>query len=168
MTLPMTEALSPLATRFGVDLTPFAKREQAYADMLSAALNRDDDAWAKAKARFHAKEGDSRELITLAFNPIEGRGTQRQRRLLRRLLRKRDGDLCCWCQEPMNFEIEAGSHWRPDFPTIEHIIPRRDGGSDGFDNLALAHKRCNQGRDAVEMKQREQIEGGRSLTATGE
>lgn len=53
--LPMTNALTPLATRFGVDLTPLREREQAYADMLSAALARDDAAWAEARARFHAK-----------------------------------------------------------------------------------------------------------------
>ena len=57
--LPMTDALSPLATRFGIDLTPFREREQAWTDMLSAALNRDDAAWVDAKARFHAKEASN-------------------------------------------------------------------------------------------------------------
>ncbi|WP_420873464.1 HNH endonuclease [Novosphingobium resinovorum] len=31
-------------------------------------------------------------------------------------------------------------------PTIEHITPRSEGGSDDLDNLVLAHRICNQRR----------------------
>ena len=42
--LPMTGALSPLATRFGIDLTPFREREQAWTDKADA-LSRDLATW---------------------------------------------------------------------------------------------------------------------------
>lgn len=44
MTLPMTDALSSLATRLGIDLTPFREREQAWNDKADA-LSRDLAAW---------------------------------------------------------------------------------------------------------------------------
>lgn len=78
---------------------------------------------------------------------VEGRGTQRDRRRIRKALRDRDGDLCCWCHEPMRFPEGPGEQWLPDFASIEHIIPRSLGGSDGLDNLALSHLRCNQARN---------------------
>ncbi len=54
--MTVTGTLSSLADKWGleVDLTPLARREQAYSDMLAAALARDDTAWNEAKARFHA------------------------------------------------------------------------------------------------------------------
>ena len=70
------------------------------------------------------------------------------RRRLRARLRRRDGDLCCWCHKPMLFaDGKPGVQWSPLFATIEHIIPRCSGGSDDEDNLALAHRLCNQRRD---------------------
>ena len=44
MTLPLTQSLTPLATRFGIDLTPFREREQAFDDK-AAALSRDLATW---------------------------------------------------------------------------------------------------------------------------
>jgi len=32
--------------------------------------------------------------------------------------------------------------------TADHIVPRRDGGSDGIDNLQRAHRSCNSSRGA--------------------
>lgn len=52
-TLPLTAALSPLADEQGVDLTPFALREQAFNDMLASA-RKFDGSYELAKARFEA------------------------------------------------------------------------------------------------------------------
>jgi hypothetical protein len=53
----MTDALSPLAAEHGVDLTPLARSEMAFNDMLAAALAHDDAAWDRAKARFEEATG---------------------------------------------------------------------------------------------------------------
>jgi hypothetical protein len=49
--------LDAFAKRWGVsvDLAPLARQEQAFNDMMAAALARDDAAWAEAKARFEVK-----------------------------------------------------------------------------------------------------------------
>lgn len=54
--LPLTAGLSAMASRLHVDhdLTPFAMREQAFNDMMKAAVANDDGAWEEAKARFGA------------------------------------------------------------------------------------------------------------------
>ena len=68
------------------------------------------------------------------------------RKKLRQALRKRDGDNCHYCGEPMIFPETA---WRgSSLATIEHLTPRAKGGTDDMDNLVLAHLRCNQDRNA--------------------
>jgi len=57
-------------------------------------------------------------------------------------LRRRDGDKCKWCKELMIFRGEIG----PLSATIEHIIPLNRGGLDNLNNMALAHKKCNNDR----------------------
>ena len=48
----------------------------------------------------------------------------------------RDGAVCYLCNE---------SGWDSDDPfEIEHVKPRSAGGSDAMENLALAHRSCNQ------------------------
>lgn len=48
-------------------------------------------------------------------------------------LRERDGDLCVYCQEA-------------EGDTVDHITPISRGGTDDFDNLALACNACNGGK----------------------
>lgn len=51
-----------------------------------------------------------------------------------RTLRKRDGDLCFFCQRFVSVENE----------TQEHLVPFSHGGPNHISNLVLAHKHCNQ------------------------
>jgi 5-methylcytosine-specific restriction endonuclease McrA len=45
---------------------------------------------------------------------------------------------CLICNGPLRFDARTGGG-----ATIEHIIPRRMGGSDDLLNLGLTHARCN-------------------------
>lgn len=51
-----------------------------------------------------------------------------------RTLRKRDGDLCFFCQRLVSVENE----------TQEHLVPFSHGGPNHISNLVLAHKHCNE------------------------
>lgn len=75
-------------------------------------------------------------------------GTNRTPAQTKKLLRKRDGDLCCWCHERMLFVVrKTGEPGNPAMATIEHIVPLSEGGSRKMlSNMALAHDRCNTGR----------------------
>ena len=53
--------------------------------------------------------------------------------MIRDKLRERDGDDCFYCGLPLE-----------DDATIEHIIPKAEGGGNMLVNLALAHYGCNQ------------------------
>lgn len=55
----------------------------------------------------------------------------------RRKLFIEKGGVCMWCKIPMKYESY----------TIEHIIPLVEGGTDDWDNLGIAHEKCNNGRD---------------------
>lgn len=68
------------------------------------------------------------------------------RRRLRRLLIERDGTTCWLCGSPMMPADTA--HWNPKAMTIDHVVRIADGGSDDLGNLRLAHKFCNETRDA--------------------
>ena len=65
------------------------------------------------------------------------------RNAIRKILLKRDGDLCCWCNEPVLFDVPDV---HPKACSIEHVKRKSKGGSNSLDNLALAHKVCNNER----------------------
>jgi len=50
-----------------------------------------------------------------------------------RTIRKRDGDLCFFCQERVNDEDAS----------VEHLVAQTHGGTKHISNLFLAHKKCN-------------------------
>ena len=50
----------------------------------------------------------------------------------RRLLIKRDGNLCRWCFQPLKGDME-----------IDHIVEVSDGGSNDLKNLRLMHHDCH-------------------------
>lgn len=69
------------------------------------------------------------------------RAYPRERRKLNRIevatIRKRDGDLCFYCQEYVH----------PKDESIEHLVALTHGGPDHISNSFLAHKDCNQRAD---------------------
>lgn len=70
----------------------------------------------------------------------------KSRRRIRTSLRARDGDDCYLCRGLMVFNNTKSE----DYATIDHILPRSQGGSNDLDNLKLAHRKCNlrRGNDA--------------------
>ncbi len=53
--------------------------------------------------------------------------------------RQLHGQVPCWvCRQ----------HVVPEDATLEHILPRSEGGNSHQDNLAISHLRCNQQRHA--------------------
>jgi hypothetical protein len=50
-------------------------------------------------------------------------------------LMERDGNACFFCLRPMETEEDI---------TVEHLVAKLRGGPDHTDNMALAHRRCNQ------------------------
>jgi hypothetical protein len=50
--------------------------------------------------------------------------------------------LCCLCGEEMEPYKRQTSH-NPRAATVEHLIPRRDGGPNTAGNVRLAHAECN-------------------------
>lgn len=63
-------------------------------------------------------------------------------RKMKHKLRDRHGDNCHWCGKPMCFDTNED----PLSASIEHIIPKSDGGTNKQANLRLAHRRCNEDR----------------------
>lgn len=55
-------------------------------------------------------------------------------------LGERDGWRCALCGGQV---LESLSGMHPDGPTVDHIVPLSRGGWDGWDNVQLAHRRCN-------------------------
>lgn len=62
------------------------------------------------------------------------------------ILWDRDGGRCWICGEPVP-EPGTLAHDDPDQATRDHVLQRRKGGTNGTNNLRLAHQRCNQGRE---------------------
>jgi 5-methylcytosine-specific restriction endonuclease McrA len=62
-------------------------------------------------------------------------------------VRDRDGEYlvgkCIHCQSRVSVPLDGRE---PAHATLEHIVPRTHGGTDELDNLAVACRRCNQGK----------------------
>lgn len=56
------------------------------------------------------------------------------------LVYKRDGWVCGICGEPVNKDLEYPD---PESASLDHIIPLAAGGTHTWDNVQLAHLRCN-------------------------
>ena len=64
-----------------------------------------------------------------------------ERKKLRRKLFTENPN-CFHCGRKM--KLGAGFNGEMDlFATIEHLVPRRDGGSNKESNIVLVHKKCN-------------------------
>jgi hypothetical protein len=77
-----------------------------------------------------------------AFLGLEGDGSLKRgarpsstvMRQHRRAIIKRDGEECWFC----------GQHVTADNSSVEHLVPRSQGGPDTLANFVLAHPACNQ------------------------
>lgn len=58
----------------------------------------------------------------------------------RRRLHDRDRWTCYLCGRPCN---PSAPPCASDAPTLDHVVPRRRGGTDAEDNLRTAHVACN-------------------------
>ncbi len=74
----------------------------------------------------------------------------KHRERLYQALRDRDGDNCCFCGKPIDFTLRRAPMGR----SFEHRHRWSEGGSWNLDNLALAHKQCNQDDDHCWRKHR--------------
>jgi 5-methylcytosine-specific restriction endonuclease McrA len=50
---------------------------------------------------------------------------------------------CIHCQSRVSIPIDLGE---PAHATLEHILPKTHGGGNELENLAIACRRCNQGK----------------------
>lgn len=67
----------------------------------------------------------------------------RERKKVRRHIYHRDGYTCWVCEKAVDIKLKDGD---PFAPTLDHVIARKDGGTDDQSNLKLAHARCNNDR----------------------
>lgn len=61
---------------------------------------------------------------------------------------ERDCGICQLCGEPVDitdgwYDENGGFHIGRNYPTVDHIIPLVHGGDNTWDNVQLAHHRCN-------------------------
>lgn len=74
--------------------------------------------------------------LNVLFNKDYTRWTSQQRRMVKGIIFRRDGNLCFYCR----LAIHKGN------ATLEHLTPRSWGGSNFLDNLVLACAKCNEHR----------------------
>lgn len=57
---------------------------------------------------------------------------------------RRDCWVCQICYEPVSQDMPwVNDKWQPEYPSLDHIVPRSQGGKDTAENLRLAHFKCN-------------------------
>lgn len=70
-------------------------------------------------------------------------GEWTRKRLRKLILARPDGNRCVLCSGIIDVELKWPD---PKCFTIEHHVPRSEGGTDDPDNLGGAHKVCNESR----------------------
>lgn len=60
----------------------------------------------------------------------------------------RDGPRCAICRRKVDLSLKSGPRGDERGPSIDHIVPRSQGGGDDLANLRLAHWGCNRARKA--------------------
>jgi 5-methylcytosine-specific restriction endonuclease McrA len=75
-------------------------------------------------------------------------GKRISRTVLLKLFDRQNGR-CCYCDRFVIMSADYNIQQWPDAATIEHLRRRADGGSNAPHNLAMACKRCNQERGAM-------------------
>jgi 5-methylcytosine-specific restriction endonuclease McrA len=58
-------------------------------------------------------------------------------------LYERDGGVCQICGEPCDWDDREWGGFGPTYPSIDHIVPRAQGGDHFWSNVQLAHCICN-------------------------
>lgn len=53
---------------------------------------------------------------------------------------EKTGFICALCRKPVDLTIKSP---HPDSPSIDHIVPTANGGTDDESNLQIAHLKCN-------------------------
>lgn len=72
-------------------------------------------------------------------------------------LAERDGNKCQICGEPVDWEdkqlVKTRYRYGDRYPSIDHIIPKSKGGLHSWENVQLAHIRCNsRKKDQIKME----------------
>lgn len=76
-------------------------------------------------------------------NAISGSTARRRKKLI--AIGERDGWHCWLCKNPVEQNLPQGDPWQA---SLDHVIPRKEGGTNAPSNLRLCHHRCNNERDA--------------------
>jgi 5-methylcytosine-specific restriction endonuclease McrA len=74
----------------------------------------------------------------------------RHKRRLRKLIIARDGVNCWICGAPTLLQYSQRNSRK--YASLDHVIPRSQGGTDNISNLRLAHQGCNNWRSNNEGK----------------
>lgn len=85
--------------------------------------------------------------LATQFDPKTGQypGAEWRKQLLAYLV-ERDGDECAICGRNVDLTLKSGTQGSRQGPSIDHLVPRSQGGTDDLSNLRLAHWGCNQQR----------------------
>jgi len=117
--------------------TPAAKGSLGIALPTRLADGRPNPAY---QAAYYAQHRDRIRALQREYRQRTGRrhgpANLDYRRMVIALLQERDGVLCWICHEPLSGTI-----------SVDHVVPRCQGGDDRALNLRLAHWACNRRKE---------------------
>jgi 5-methylcytosine-specific restriction endonuclease McrA len=88
-------------------------------------------------------------LYYTSRNELPNRDTAQAARALRNLinyLAVRDSFRCGICRRKVDVSLKSGPSGSDRGPSVDHLIPRSQGGGDELANLRLSHWGCNRAR----------------------
>lgn len=85
-------------------------------------------------------------LYYMAANSGHVKQAMAWRRHIVEYLADRDGTKCVLCNRHVDITLPSGTRGSDMGPSVDHVIPRSQGGTDDMANLRLTHWKCNRQR----------------------
>jgi len=124
----------------------YARNQERQRDRQRDRYERNGDAIrVRDQERYERDKAKRLELVVAAGHRRRAllKGLPAVRGITVRALRKRDGELCCYCGNAMTFVPARRGQFLPLKATLEHVVPLSAGGSHDWSNVMLACWQCN-------------------------
>lgn len=83
------------------------------------------------------------DLSRFILDTLRKEGDMSRKRSVRQLAWEKSGGNCCLCGLPMQLFKDDQSNSNPLAFTVEHLLPKTQGGTNDLDNIDGSHRFCN-------------------------
>lgn len=139
--------------RVDVEKSRYAADPEKFREKMRADRAADPERYRRVDMARYERDWEKRVAAATAYTHLRRAriaSTRADKGISLAALRAMDGDLCCYCSEPVVFQSFPKGMRSDNQATLEHVLPISRGGTHTFDNCAIACWRCNISKGAAD------------------